>query len=254
VDAGTVARILDLRSDIDHEHACGGTPVNGLLLTAHRRHMKVQLLDLRNSGDTAGSRDRVVGYAAFAVLPADGLQANVGATLVAWARDAISEKFGATPVPPAPTGWLQQPQATFVTLTRQGDLRGCIGSLEPKRPLGLDVRENAVGAAFRDPRFSPLTADEWRHTRVEVSLLSPLEALDPPSEKALQTMLRPGIDGVLIQYGHHRSTFLPQVWEQLPQPAEFLANLRRKAGLPPDLFEPGFKVWRYTVAKWREQP
>lgn len=252
MDGETAAMILDLRSDIDHRHACGGTPVNGLLLAAHRRHLKVQLLDLRNSGDTAGNHDRVVGYGSFAVLSSDALHANAGSTLIALARAAIAEKFGVSLPKPAQTAWLEQPRATFVTLMRNGELRGCIGSLEAKRPLGVDVRENALGAAFRDPRFKPLTADEWKDTQVEVSLLSPLEALEPASDEALQAMLRPGIDGVLIQYGHHRSTFLPQVWEQLPKPRDFLASLRRKAGLPPDLFEPGFKVWRYTVAKWKD--
>lgn len=254
IDAETAAMILDLRSDIDHRHACGGTPVNGLLLAAHRRHLKVQLLDLRNSGDTAGGKDRVVGYGSFAILSAAAIHENAGASLIAIARAAIAEAFGEALPCPAQVAWLQQPRATFVTLTRNGELRGCIGSLEPKRPLGLDVRENALSAAFRDPRFKPLTAEEWKDTRVEISLLSALEAIDPESDEALQAMLRPGVDGVLIEYGHHRSTFLPQVWKQLPKPRDFLASLRRKAGLPPDLFEPGFKVWRYTVTKWQEEP
>lgn len=252
LDAQTAAMILDLRSDIDHERACGGTPLNGLLLAARRRRLEVQLLDLRSSGDAAGGRDRVVGYGAFAVFARDTLRADTGPTLITVARTAIAEQFGEPPSSPTSPGWLAQPGATFVTLTRNGDLRGCIGSLEARRPLGDDVRANALGAAFRDPRFSPLSREEWRDTRVEVSLLSPLEALDLVSEEALLATLRPGVDGVLIEYGHHRSTFLPQVWEQLPKPREFLANLRRKAGLPPDFFDPGFKVWRYTVAKWRE--
>lgn len=252
-DSHTAARVLDLRSDIDHDHACGGTPINGLLLAAHRRKLKVQLLDLRNSGDTAGTKDRVVGYGSFAVLSSDAMNANAGATLIALARSAIGEQFGEGSAPGMPASWLQRPGAAFVTLTRRGELRGCIGSLEAKRPLELDVRENAVGAAFRDPRFKPLTCEEWTDTHVEVSLLSPLEPIEAPTEEALFALLRPGIDGVLIEYGHHRSTFLPQVWEQLPQPRDFMAQLRRKAGLPPDFWEPEFKVWRYTVAKWREE-
>lgn len=252
IDGETAAMVLDLRSDIDHDHACGGTPVNGLMLVAHRRKLKVQLLDLRNSGDTAGAKDRVVGYGSFAVLSTEAMNANAGATLLALARSAIGEKFGEANLPLPSSSWLRQPGATFVTLTRRGELRGCIGSLEAKRALELDVKENAVGAAFRDPRFKPLTLEEWRETQVEVSLLSPQEPLHATSEEALLGMLRPGVDGVLIEYGHHRSTFLPQVWEQLPQPRDFMAQLRRKAGLPPDFWEPGLKVWRYTVAKWRE--
>lgn len=253
IDSQTAAMVLDLRSDIDHHHACGGTPVNGLMLLAYRRKLKVQLLDLRNSGDTAGTKDRVVGYGSFAVLSTETMNANAGATLITMARDAIAENFGKQGKPMTQASWLQQPGATFVTLTRNDELRGCIGSLEAKRALGVDVSENAVAAAFRDPRFKPLTHEEWTGTKVEVSLLSPLEPMQPESEDALFSMLRPSVDGVLIEYGHHRSTFLPQVWEQLPKPRDFLAQLRRKAGLPPDFWEPDFKVWRYTVAKWREQ-
>lgn len=252
-DAQTASMLLDLRSDIDHDHACGGTPVNGLMLAALRHKLNVQLLDLRNSGDTAGTKDRVVGYGSFAVLSTAAMNANAGAVLIALARAAIAEKFGEECEPMTTSSWLRQPGATFVTLTRNDELRGCIGSLEAKRALEVDVKENAIAAAFRDPRFKPLTREEWEATTIEVSLLSPLESIEPQSEDALFSLLRPGIDGVLIEYGHHRSTFLPQVWEQLPKPRDFLAQLRRKAGLPPDFWEPGFKVWRYTVAKWREQ-
>jgi len=253
IDAETAAMIVDLRSDIDHHHACGGTPVNGLMLVAHRRRLRVQMVDLRNSGDTAGSKDRVVGYGSFVVGARGDATANAGATLLALGRAAIAEKFGgpARPIPDAP--WLQRSGATFVTLTMNDALRGCIGSLEAKRPLGVDVRENALSAAFRDPRFKPLTADEWARTSVEVSLLSALEALALEDEPTLLKCLRPGIDGLVLEFGHHRSTFLPQVWEQIPEPAQFLINLRRKAGLPPDFWEDGMKVSRYTVAKWREQ-
>lgn len=254
VDAQTASRMLDLRSDIDPDHACGGTPVNGLLLAAHRRKMKVRLLDLRNSGDTAGGRERVVGYGSFAVSSPAALDKNTGAALIGIARSAIADKLGGVSRPVGEgTYWLQQPGATFVTLTRANDLRGCIGSLEAKRALHLDVCDNAVAAAFRDPRFKPLTSAEWSDTLVEVSLLSPLQPLALESEAALLGTLRPGVDGLLIEYGHHRSTFLPQVWEQLPKPRDFLMSLRRKAGLPPDFWEPEMRVSRYTVNKWREQ-
>ncbi len=254
MDAQTASMMLDLRSDIAPDHACGGTPVNGLLLAAHRRKMKVQLLDLRNSGDTAGERGRVVGYGAFAVNSPAALEKNTGASLLGIARSAIGEKFGgAARAVGEGASWLQQPGATFVTLTRANDLRGCIGSLAPKRALHLDVCDNAVAAAFRDPRFKPLTLAEWSDTLVEVSLLSPLQPLALESEAALLGALRPGVDGLLIEYGHHRSTFLPQVWEQLPEPRDFLMSLRRKAGLPPDFWEPEMRVSRYTVSQWREQ-
>ena len=131
-------------------------------------------------------------------------------------------------------------------------MRGCIGTLEAHRPLGLDVRENAVAAAFRDPRFMPLTLAEFEEIRVEVSLLSPTEALAVMSEAHALASLRPGIDGVVFEYGHYRSTFLPQVWEQLPDPAEFLAHLKRKAGLAADFWADQVRLSRYTVTKWKE--
>lgn len=253
IDTETAAMILDLRSDIDHQHACGGTPVNGLMLAAHRRRLRVQLVDLRNSGDTAGGRERVVGYGSFVVNPPAAVNANAGATLIGIARAAIDQRFERSAHTIADAPWLARPGASFVTLTLDNTLRGCIGSLEAKRALGTDVRENALGAAFRDPRFKPLRVEEWTATEVEVSLLSALDPLTVDDEQALLRSLRPGIDGLMLEFGHHRSTFLPQVWEQIPEPAQFLINLRRKAGLPPDFWEPGLKLSRYTVTKWRER-
>jgi MEMO1 family protein len=253
IDAETASMILDLRSDIDHQHACGGTPVNGLMLTANRRKLKVQLVDLRNSGDTAGDRNRVVGYGSFIVTSPAALDANAGATLIGIARAAIGEQLGTASHAADGAAWLRQPGATFVTLTRASELRGCIGSLEAKRPLAIDVRENAVAAAFRDPRFKPLSAVEWADTHIEISLLSALEPIPAEDEASTLGNLRPGIDGLVLEFGHHRGTFLPQVWEQLPHPEAFLLNLKRKAGLPPDFWEPGMKLSRYTVTKWREQ-
>ena len=131
-------------------------------------------------------------------------------------------------------------------------MRGCIGTLEAHRPLGLDVRENAVAAAFRDPRFTPLTRVEFDEIRVEVSVLSPSEVMVVASEEHALATLRPNVDGVVFEYRHYRSTFLPQVWEQLPEPAEFMAHLKRKAGLPMDFWADEVRLSRYTVSKWKE--
>ena len=253
MDAETAAKIVDLRSDIDHRSACGGTPVNGLMLAALRRKLTVELVDLRNSGDTAGGRDRVVGYGSFVINHPRSPSPNAGVTLIGIAKAAIDNELGGDLRSPADHDWLRRPQATFVTLTRNGELRGCIGSLEANRALGDDVRENALGAAFRDPRFKPLTVDEWIDTWVEVSVLSAMEPVAVASEPAVLRDLRPGVDGLVLEFGRHRSTFLPQVWEELASPAAFLMNLKRKAGLPPDFWEPDMRLWRYTVSKWREQ-
>ena len=175
-----------------------------------------------------------------------------GSTLLTLARSEIGSKLGQERSSLAQADWLDEPGACFVTLTRQGELRGCIGTLEAHRTLGVDVRENAVAAAFRDPRFTPLTLVEFDDIRVEVSLLSPTEVLVVVSEEHALAALRPNVDGVVFEYRHYRSTFLPQVWEQLPEPSEFMAHLKRKAGLPMDFWAEGVRLSRYTVSKWRE--
>jgi AmmeMemoRadiSam system protein A len=257
VDRGTVNAILALNPHLNHEQACGATPVNGLLLAARRHGLHPVELDVRNSSQTAGDPERVVGYAAFAFQPeADADQPDAdeqGETLLKLARNEIGTRLGQASAAPAEAPWLLKPGASFVTLTRQGELRGCIGTLEAHRPLGLDVRENAVAAAFRDPRFMPLSRAEYDEIRVEVSLLSPPEPLEVVGETDALAALRPHVDGVVFEYGLARSTFLPQVWEQLPEPAEFLAHLKRKAGLPADFWAEQVRLSRYTVSKWKER-
>jgi AmmeMemoRadiSam system protein A len=182
-----------------------------------------------------------------AALPADA-----GGVLIALARRAIASELGlAYPEHERPS-WLEQEGACFITLTREGKLRGCVGTLRPHRALGEDVRANAVAAAFHDPRFQPLAPEEFRAVALEVSVLSPLEPLFFEDEPDALRQLRPGTDGVVFEYGHHSSTFLPQVWEDLAQPADFLAHLKYKAGLPPDFWDREVKLSRYTVVKWRE--
>jgi AmmeMemoRadiSam system protein A len=176
-----------------------------------------------------------------------------GKVLLKLARNAIAERFGLEQPLAAHESWLTESGATFVTLTQRSNLRGCIGSLQPHRPLWLDVRENALAAAFRDSRFPPLEPAEFDDTRVEVSLLSPMQPMAFENEPDALRQLRPGVDGVVFEYGHYRSTFLPQVWEQLPTPQGFMAQLKRKAGLPGDFWADGIRLSRYTVTKWKEE-
>jgi AmmeMemoRadiSam system protein A len=175
-----------------------------------------------------------------------------GRLLTALARASIASQFGeAAPDLPHPP-WLGQAGAVFVTLTQAGELRGCIGTLEAHRPLAEDVEENARMAAFLDPRFQPLMRDELERTRVEVSVLSRPEAMSFTDESDALRQLHPGMDGVILEYGRHRATFLPQVWEQLPEPGQFMAQLKRKAGLAPDFWAEGVRLSRYTVEKYEE--
>jgi AmmeMemoRadiSam system protein A len=150
---------------------------------------------------------------------------------------------------------LRRHGASFVTLTKFGQLRGCIGSLEARRPLVLDVRENAIGAALHDPRFPPVNATELNQLDVEISVLSVPKPLPYDGPEDLIAKLRPGVDGVVIEQDWHRATFLPQVWETLPDPVEFLQQLCRKAALSPDAYtRPGLDVYTYQVEKFGERP
>ncbi len=148
---------------------------------------------------------------------------------------------------------LQVERATFVTLNKFGELRGCIGHLEAIQPLIADVAENAFNAAFRDPRFPPVTASEFGDLEVHISVLSPPEPMVFTSEADLLRQIRPGIDGLILEDGAYRGTFLPSVWEQLPDPAQFLAHLKMKAGLPPNYWSDTLKVSRYTTESFSEQ-
>jgi AmmeMemoRadiSam system protein A len=142
---------------------------------------------------------------------------------------------------------LRAERATFVTLHRLGELRGCLGELEAIRPLVASVAHHAFAAAFRDPRFPPLTASELDGLEAHVSVLSPLEELAVRDEEDLLAVLQPGHDGLLIDDGLHRATFLPAVWESLSEPHAFLRELKRKAGVPETGWPPGLRVWRYSA-------
>jgi uncharacterized protein len=177
---------------------------------------------------------------------------ELGNALLCLARNAIGEKFGLTPKPVVDLPALHENAATFVTLTQQGALRGCIGSLEAWRPLIEDVQANARSAALRDPRFMPLSACEFSYTHVEVSLLTPAQAMQFKDEADALSQLRPLIDGIILSKGGKRATFLPQVWEQLPEPEVFLAHLKEKAGLPANYWAQDLCLLRYTVKKWKD--
>jgi len=182
---------------------------------------------------------------------ADSLDDAQRQTLLDLARASIRHGLahdGPLPVEPgefAPP--LRQQRAVFVTLQRQGQLRGCIGHLEASQALVKDVADNAYAAAFRDPRFPPLAAAEFDDLEVHISILSPPETLPVVSEADLLNQIRPGIDGLILEEGTHRGTFLPSVWDSLPQPAQFLAHLKLKAGLSPAHWSDGIRMARYTT-------
>ena len=313
IDGQTVAAILDCAANLTHEQACGATPVNALMQLARSRRLRVELIDQCTSGDTAGPRDQVVGYASFALYEAGAVESTAvdgasmaretikesgsgsdfssgaskslvpqwfpddgGAQLIRLARESIAQAVDARAVQTTqgrPGGaaaavkagdagahaahstqaaWLDQPGAVFVTLTRDGALRGCIGSLVAHRSLRTDVIANAEAAAMRDPRFAPLSADEWPDVRIEVSLLTAPQLMVVRDEADALAQLCPHEDGVILEAGTHCATFLPQVWEQIAEPRAFLAALRQKAGLPVGYWGPDLRLSRYGVAKFKE--
>ena len=175
-----------------------------------------------------------------------------GRILVDLARTAIMAPASDRPAPREwGEEWLRATAASFVTLRDRGELRGCIGTVDAHRALGDDVTANAHAAAYRDPRFPPVAPSERVGLDVEVSVLSARVPIAAASEAALAAELRPGIDGIVLEYEHYRATFLPQVWESVPDPIDFLAELKRKARLPARFWHPDLKVSRYTVEKYR---
>lgn len=176
--------------------------------------------------------------------------------LLGLARRSIAygiEHGRALPVDPAEYGGvLREPGATFVTLHEEGRLRGCIGHLEAVAPLVEDVAGNAFAAAFRDPRFPPLARGELPRLAIAVSVLTPPEPVAFASEAQLIAALEPGVDGLILSAGRARSTFLPAVWESLPEPREFLRHLKQKAGLPADFWSDAVRIWRYRTESFAD--
>ena len=253
IDGFTIKRIAAFATDIHHEEACGATPLNGLLFFSRQRNLSLKLLAACNSGDTAGGKDRVVGYSAFGLYEGGEVSLDeAGRTLLSLARGSIETNLLGKPEPTTAASWLSQSGATFVTLTKEDNLRGCIGSLEAARALAEDVVQNALGAAFRDPRFPAMTAAEWSQCRVEVSLLSTPKPVRFADEANLLEQIEAGEDGLIVEADARRATFLPQVWEDIGDKRVFLSQLLRKAGLPADTRLTRCKISRYRVAKWKE--
>lgn len=286
IDQRTCTAITSLDAGkIERNGACGRFPVGGLLYLAKARGMTVETIELKNSGDTAGTKDRVVGYGAWAFFepktpkrnvplnikitrkepataPAETaadfeqqtkqLLAEHGPRLLELADTSI--RYGLKHKKPmvvdlaAEPAPLQANGASFVTLkTAAKQLRGCIGSPAAHQPLARDVATNAFKAAFNDPRFKAVDLDEYENLHLSISVLSPQAPMQIKDEADLLNQLRPGIDGLVIADGGRRALFLPSVWEQLPDPALFLAQLKRKAGMGQDHWSQDFRANRFIA-------
>jgi hypothetical protein len=271
-DRDTINWILNLDLDMlahSENRACGAMPIMILIQIARRHNWQPVLLHYSNSGDTAGSRSRVVGYAAiafFGELPMENthdssahFNEQQGQVLVRLARKTIAEKLtGNAPDSDELVTELQDEElraqcGTFVTLKISGQLRGCIGNLTSTQSVIDGIKHNAINAAFHDPRFSPLSRSELARTVIEISILSEPQPLEYQDGRDLAEKLRVNVDGVIIRKGRSSATFLPQVWEQLPRPEDFLGHLCMKAGLPSDAWENSeLEVLTYQVQHFEE--
>ncbi len=289
-DSATIESILRLDPTLlrtSENRACGKYPLMVFLDLAKRHGWRPELLLYRNSGDITGDKSRVVGYASIAFFEADSgkrstqhilpphnqtggksemkssdkpqfLTQEQGIALTRLARQTIASAFEgkevASELPPelqAPE--LQEERGTFVTLTKHGMLRGCIGNILPNGSIIESVKRNALNAAFRDFRFPPLTHDELPDIHIEVSILTLPKRVEYLSADDLIQKLQPSVHGVIIKEGMASATFLPQVWEQLPSPEEFLTRLCLKAGLPGNEWKTGrIEVETYEVQYFDE--
>ena len=251
-DCATAAAIerLDFACD-QPDRACGHRAIAGLLDVARRRDLRAVRLDLRSSADAGGDRQSVVGYPAFGFAPARDTETpgEMRTPLRQVARAAIAAALQTGRAPPIDVASfplpLQTHAATFVTLMLDAALRGCVGSLAPHRALITDVGANAVAAAIADPRFAPLSADELARIDIKVSILSHPRPIPAETAAALAMRLEVGREGLMLQSGNRRATFLPEVWAQIPNPEDFVSALQAKAGLadwPADV-----QAWRFVT-------
>ena len=254
-------------SRIGREQACGRIPMSGMLALAKRRGLAITTVDLRNSGDTAGPRDQVVGYGSWLLfedatvpkskdedvfaLQTKTLLQNHGPAVLQVAAASIEHGLAhGRPLAVIPADHprdLAAKGACFVTLKRLRRLRGCIGSSQAHRPLVEDAAHNAFAAAFRDRRFSPLKSEELAGLELSISVLSAAAPMDVIDEADLLRQLRPKTDGLIIEDQGRRALFLPSVWEGLPKAENFLKQLKAKAGMEADHWSANFKAWRFVA-------
>jgi AmmeMemoRadiSam system protein B/AmmeMemoRadiSam system protein A len=254
LDKAASQAIEMLRPDLlKDDSACGNRPIRGLLARARRLDLRATTLDLRNSGDTHGPKDRVVGYGAYAFeySAAARLEPAHRAALLDAAVRSVRHGVAAGKPPKVELGTfapqLEAVRATFVTLEIGGRPRGCIGTTIPHRPLIEDVVENAYKSAFADPRFPKLTADELDRLSFSISILSTPRPIVFASEAALLAELRPDRDGLILTAGEKRGLFLPQVWATLPEPRTFLSRLKTKAGLAEGYWSNEVRAHRFST-------
>ena len=268
VDTQTASMVAQ-NQPLEEHRSCGATGINTAMLLARKFGFKPQLLDITNSGNVTGDMNSVVGYAAwmFSQQPAEEknlpiLEQEVeNLTFFAKHNKADLLKIVTQSLERAVIGKNFTPErkdypdvifnkgASFVTLTQNGNLRGCIGSLLPNRAIALDIADNARQAALADSRFQPLTPNELKNINFTISLLTGYERIYYTDEDNLLSQINPNIDGLVIRDGNRQGLFLPSVWKQVPDKKEFISSLKIKAGLSPSYWSKDMKIYRFRTVE-----
>lgn len=237
-----------------NEQACGLIGIKGLIDFANKNQYSLIRTEMYNSGDVTGETERVVGYGSWFLYPGtknDFIEKNYKDYILDTVRKSIKcalngEEYRPDIIPTV----MNEYGASFVTLNIKGQLRGCIGSIYPTKPLIQDLVDNAVNAAFHDPRFIPLMPEEFDNIDISVSILSSIERIKFKDERDLLSKIYPY--GIIIAEHQKRAVYLPVVWEQLPDREVFLNSLKEKAGLPPNYFSKTFEAYKFTATYLQE--
>ncbi|MBR6127710.1 AmmeMemoRadiSam system protein B, partial [bacterium] len=250
IDTYTASLIENGKTEsFEQAQACGLSGIMGLVDFASKNGYSMIRAEMYNSGDISEDKSRVVGYGSWYLYEGsknDYISNNYSKYLIETAKSSIlSEINGEQYEPECVPSALHELGASFVTIKKEGALRGCIGSIYPTRPLILDVIDNAKNAAFQDPRFNPLSAEEWNNIDISISLLSAPERIKFKDEKDLLSKIYPY--GIILIERSRRAVYLPVVWEQLPDREIFLNSLKEKAGLPPNYFSPYLEAYRFDA-------
>ena len=250
VDAYTAQHIESCISDnFSHELACGATGILGLMKFTNEHDFSLIRIDMSNSSSTSFDKERVVGYGCWFLYEGERnkfIKDNYSDFILKLCRDSIrtrSVKSAEIIYPQV----LSEYGAVFVTLEKNGNLRGCIGSILPQRALIDDLILNAQNAAYSDPRFKPVTKDEIGDLSIAVSLLSVPKPMKFKDETDLLNQIRQNVDGIIIRDGNYQAVYLPSVWEMIPDKKEFLNSLKVKAGMRPDHFSKTFEAYRFET-------
>lgn len=253
---------------VENHMSCGATGINTAIILAQQNRMLPKLLDMVNSGDVTGDKSSVVGYASWSFGEDENKKETKGKTALEQEVEninAFAEKYGKDLLKIAKISLdesvlhkrrfkpsrddypdiLFNKGASFVTLEKDGELRGCIGSLLPAQAVADNVAQNAYAAAMEDNRFSPVQPEESDKIKISISLLTGFEPVNYKSEEDLVSQLAKGVDGLILRDGDRQGVFLPAVWKQLSEPQEFLNNLKMKAGMSPSYWSNRIKVYRF---------